>query len=365
MALPNIKELVLYVNKVLTGNDWNTNLQKIVNWLSSGNTDIKVKSIELSQDGGIVNNGSLTQSGNLSVDGNISATGNLNIDGVISGDGSGLTGVISAAQVSYTPFCVNSGNVNSNGSGDLIVTSDSPTSIVFKVGDGTSYKPITFTNAKGKTTTLEAINSYDLSQTDNGTYIVYITENATAVTLTSKDAVIYHQNFAPTSPNPTDIWLDTSKEGLTSYIRQSGTWEEISLVPIAKVTVNNHIVQSAETFRYNQNGYNINTNTRIFGITVESLNSIVAGSKDTVYRDAVYPTLVICGSKENASPQPSGWTFRLQVSTDGNTWKTVMDALGVNGGFMNSVIIGAGVYWKYTTGLTGNAYVEYAPIKGA
>ena len=42
-----------------------------------------------------------------------------------------------------------------------------------------------------------------------------------------------------------------------------------------------------------------------------------------------------------------------------------MDALGVNGGFMNSVIIGAGVYWKYKTGLTGNAYVEYAPIKGA
>lgn len=366
--LPSIKDLVMYVNKKLTGNDWNTNCQKIVNWLTGGNTDIKVKSIEISQDGGLVNNGSFTQDGNLTVGGNIEANGDLTVNGTISGDGSGLTGVISSAQVSYTPFCVNSGNTDTNGKGDLFITDGVQTSIQFKVGDGTSFKPITFTNAKGKTTTLNAINSYSLSQTDNGTYIVYIDENSTAVTLTDNGRTIFRQPYAPTvaqNPQPSDIWLDTSTEGLKSFIRMSGTWEEINICPLGTVTVNNHELTGAETYPYNQNGYNINTNTRIFGITVESLNSIVAGSKDTVYRDAVYPTLVICGSKEDASPQPSGWVFRLQVSTDGNTWKTVMDALGVDGGFMNSVIIGAGVYWKYTTGLTGNAYVEYAPIKGA
>ncbi|MBO7713892.1 MAG: hypothetical protein J6S85_10010 [Methanobrevibacter sp.] len=254
--LPSIKDLAMYVNKKLTELDWNNNFQKIVNWLTSGNTDIKVKSVEISQDGGLINNGSLTQSGDLSVAGNISTNGNLTVDGIISGDGSGLTGVISSAQVSYTPFTVNSGNTDVNGKGDLFdYTADVSTSIQFKVGG--SYKSITFTNAKGKTTTLEAINSYDLSQTDNGTYLVYLTENATAVTLSDNGAKIYRQPTAPTSPSATDIWLDTSTEGLKSYIRQSGTWVEANIVPLGFVVVNNQKVQSATTYVYNWNGYNV------------------------------------------------------------------------------------------------------------
>ena len=257
MAIPNIKDLVMYVNKALTGNDWNTNWQKIINWLTGGDTDINVKSITVSQSGGITNNGTLTQSGNLSVGGNISATGNLNIDGVISGNGSGLTGVVSAATIAYTPFCVNSGNIDSDGKGDLFdYDAGVSTSIEFKVDDS---KPITFTNAKGKTTTLTAINSYDLSQTDNGTYIVFITENATAVTLTSNGSKVFRQPYAPTSPQPLDIWLDTSCEGLKSYIRQSGSWEENNLVILGEVTIANHTVSSATTYLYNWNGYNINT----------------------------------------------------------------------------------------------------------
>ena len=42
MAFPKITDLVTYINRKLTGNDWNTNWQKIVNWLSLGTTDIKV-----------------------------------------------------------------------------------------------------------------------------------------------------------------------------------------------------------------------------------------------------------------------------------------------------------------------------------
>ena len=262
MALINIKDFVLYVNKKLTSADWNTNWQKFVNLFTSGKTDIKVKSIELAQDGGIINNGSLTQSGDLTVDGNIAATGNLNVDGVISGDGSGLTGVVSAAQVAYTPFCVNSGTVDGAGAGDLFnYSAGVSTSIEFNVGDGTTYPPITFTNAKGKTTTLNSINSYDLSQTDPGTYLVYLTENATAVTLSDNGAKIYRQPTAPVSPQGTDIWLDTSKEGLTSYIRESGTWVEANIVVLGSVTVNNYKVQSARTYLYNWNGYNINIGT--------------------------------------------------------------------------------------------------------
>lgn len=262
--IPSIKELVMYVNKKLTELDWNNNFQKIVNWLTSGKYDIKVKSVEISQDGGLVNNGSLTQNGNFTVEGNAEITGNVSIGGTLTGDGSGLTGVVSAAQISYTPFCVNSGNLDSNGKGDIFYyTEDVSTSIQFKVGDGTTYKPITFTNAKGKTVTLNSINSYDLSQTDNGTYIVYITENATAVTLTDNGRTIFRQPYAPTveqAPQPSDIWLDTSSEGLKSYIRQSGTWVEANIVPLGKVEIANHTIHSAETFEYNYNSYNLVNN---------------------------------------------------------------------------------------------------------
>ena len=255
--LPSIKDLAMYVNKKLTELDWNNNFQKIVNWLTAGNTDVKFKSVEISQDGGLINNGSLTQSGDLSVTGNISTNGNLNVDGIITGDGSGLTGVVSSAQVSYTPFTVNSGNTDTDGKGDLFdYSAGVSASIQFKVGG--SYKSITFTNAKGKTTTLDSINSYDLSQTDNGTYIVYITENATAVTLSDNNAKIYRQPYAPASPSASDIWLDTSGEGLKSYIRQSGTWVEENIVPLGTVVINNYLIQSAETFLFNWNGYNIN-----------------------------------------------------------------------------------------------------------
>lgn len=364
MALPTISDLVTYVNKKLTGNDWNTNWQKIINWLTGGTADLNVNSIEISQNGGIVNNGSLTQSGDLAVDGNITGTGNLTVDGVISGDGSGLTGVVAASTIAYTPFCVNSGNVDSNGVGDLFdYSADVSTSIVFKVDDGTSYKPITFTNANGKTTTLNSINSYDLSQTDNGTYIVYITDNATAVTLTDNGAKIYRQPSAPTSPSATDIWLDTSGEGLKTYIRESGTWVENDIVPLGEITVNNYKIQSATTYSYNQNGYTINGRTKIaVGITNFAISSLVAGTAGTVYGTFEIPTLVVVGS--TTTYDDASWS--LQVSPDNSTWTTVafhkISPGSPANGVLESVIVDKGLYFKLVT--TGSlAYtIKYAPI---
>ena len=362
--LPSIKDLAMYVNKKLTELDWNNNWQKIVNWLTSGNTDVKFKSVEISQDGGLINNGSLTQSGDLSVTGNISTNGNLNVDGIITGDGSGLTGVVSSAQVAYTPFCVNSGNTYSSGNPDLFnYTADVSTSIEFKVDDGTSYKPITFTNAKGKTTTLESINSYDLSQTDNGTYLVYLTENATAVTLSDNGAKIYCQPKAPTSPSATDIWLDTSKEGLTSYIRESGTWVEANIVVLGSVTVNNYKVQSAKSYPYNQNGYNINSLSSIFGITKYAINSQISATRNTAYGPFNYPVVVVVGRGGSYIMGEYWW---LEVSTDGNTWNKVMgfdinnDAKAMN---MQTVIIDRNVYFRAIATTSGTITTYwYAPI---
>lgn len=348
---PKFSDLITYINKALTGNDWNTNWQKIVNWLTLGTYDLKVNKIETNE---IENSGSF-QANQVIAD-NVQA--NTIQSNNFVGNGANLTDIKVSNIFAYTPFCVNSAK-------DSFIDITDTSKLVFLVDDGTLYKPLIVTTANGKQITITSINDYDVSGL-NGTYYIFVDEETNGGTVYLKTCEIFRQDTEPTGQNG-DIWFDVSNEPFVCREKVSNNWysDEYNKVPVAKVVVTGGNIDSLTMLPFNQNGYNINTNTRIFGITVESLNSIVAGSNDTVYRDAVYPTLVICGSKEDASPQPSGWVFRLQVSTDGNTWKTVMDALGVDGGFMNSVIIGAGVYWKYTTGLTGNAYVEYAPIKGA
>ena len=119
MAAPKIQDLITYVNKVITGQDWNANWQTVLSWFTSGNTDIKVKSIDVSATGGITNNGSFTQAGNVSIGGNLAVTGSVT-GNTFAGDGSGLTGIVSAATVAYTPFAVNSGNVDANGKSDIL-----------------------------------------------------------------------------------------------------------------------------------------------------------------------------------------------------------------------------------------------------
>ena len=110
MAIPKISDLVLYVNKAIRGVDWNTNWQKIINWLTGGDADLNVKSVTTDS---ITNNGTISSDG-LNVNGDADISGNLNVGGVISGDGSGLTGVQSVSTIAYTPFVVNKGYVGRN-----------------------------------------------------------------------------------------------------------------------------------------------------------------------------------------------------------------------------------------------------------
>ena len=68
MAIPSINDFITYINTKLTGTNWNSNLQKIVDWFTDGNTDMSIKSL--------VTTGDITATGDISaVD--ISASGNL------------------------------------------------------------------------------------------------------------------------------------------------------------------------------------------------------------------------------------------------------------------------------------------------
>lgn len=331
--IPTIKDLVMYVNKALDSVAWNTNFQKIVNWLTSGNYDIKVKNLEISEGGGITNNGSLTQSGNLAVTGDVSATGNLTVGGVISGDGSGLTGVVSAAQISYTPFCVNSGNINSaNGNPDILGYTGG--TLKFKVG-GTvpAYDKLKATTAQGVTFELDQILDLDVSTQIDGTYIVCVKRNQTVAELKMG---LYRQPYAPTDgtiPN-NSIWLDTSKEGLKCFEKVSTNWNtEYDGVSIGKVTISSGEITAVENFKFNWNGYNVNIGDCINLQTNQYPAAIVAytkaASSDTERRDVVVFSNGFCiQTIKTPATNSYTWTFNKPFKVKPN----VVAVLNAEGG---------------------------------
>ena len=259
--LPTIKELIMYANKALDGIAWNTNLQKIVNWLTSGKYQIKVKNLEISQGGGITNNGSLTQNGDLTVTGDLEV-GSLKANGIIEGDGSKLYNLQTQGVQAFTPFTVNSGNLN-NGNADLIqanaVTEGgviTKFTIDFLVSE--EYGSIRATTADGDTFELDHLLSDELAA--NNTFYYFIGRGQTApVRLT--DITIFRQNTTP-SGSINDVWLDTSTENLIcKKLSEAGIWEKWDYVPLGKVVIadigTNSATATVTTFPYNQNGYNI------------------------------------------------------------------------------------------------------------
>jgi len=269
MAIPTISDLVLYVNKKLTGNDWNTNWRKLINWLTDGKTDIKVKSLEISAEGGLINNGSVQQSGNLSIDGNITASGNITISGtgIFTGNGSGLYNLTAAKMFPYVPWCINSGNRNVSGDGDLIrvtaITSDDVITgytVDFNVGTGT-YGNIGATSASGEHFTITSLTSETISSA-NTEYFIFVKKGETFVTIL-ENIKFFRQKIAPTGDDVVNnyVWLDTSCESLVcrKYSSTAGEWEEWDYVPMGKiVTTSLSTAPTITTFPFNQNEYSVN-----------------------------------------------------------------------------------------------------------
>ena len=254
MAIPKIKDLILYVNKALTGNDWNSNWQKVINWLTGGETDINVNSVTTNS---VTNSGTLTSNG-LDVNGNADISGNLVVGGVISGDGSGLTNIRSTSTIAYTPFCVNNGYVDRI---ENSVTYGKEILMEKKTGYNNLVEfrvPIMATTSDGLTFELEQLDDLNVDNYTDGTYIVCIKKNQQRAELKMG---VYRQRLAPTDnsvPNNT-LWLDTSTENIQCYEKLNNVWTtKYDGVPIGEVVVSGGEVSSVKTYHYNWNGYNIN-----------------------------------------------------------------------------------------------------------
>lgn len=240
---PKISDLITYINKALTGNDWNTNWQKIVNWLTLGTYDLKVNKIETNE---IENSGSF-QANQVIAD-------NVQADTVTAnsfvGDGSQLDNVRVTNTFPYTPFSINSAK-------DSFIDITDTSKLVFLVDDGTLYKPLIVTTANGKQITITSINDYDVSGL-NGTYYIFADEETNGGTVYLKACDIYRQNVAPTGNNG-DIWLDISNEPYICREKVSSNWygEEYNKVPLAKVVITGGAIDSLEMLAFNNNDVDI------------------------------------------------------------------------------------------------------------
>lgn len=278
MAIPKPKDLVLYISKALTGNDWNTNFQKIVNWLTGGSADVKFNSVDTNS---VTTSGTITSNG-VTINGNADISGNLNVGGVISGDGSGLTGVQSTSTIAYTPFTVNKGYIDTTVSSatygqEILMEKDGsyPNIVNFRV-------PITATTSDGVTFDLEQLDDLNVDNYTDGTYIVCIKKGQQRAELKMG---VYRQRLAPTDnsiPNNT-LWLDTSTENIQCYEKLNNDWTtQYDGVPIGEVVVAGGEVSSVKTYHYNWNGYNVNVkdNENIFQVPGAIMRSWIADNID-------------------------------------------------------------------------------------
>ena len=241
---PKFSDLITYINKALTGNDWNTNWQKIVNWLTLGTYDLKVNKIETNE---IENSGTFTQNGNL-IAGNVQA--NTIQSNNFVGNGANLTDIKVSNIFAYTPFCVNSAK-------DSFIDITDTSKLVFLVDDGTLYKPLIVTTADGKQIKIISINDYDVSGL-NGTYYIFVDEETNGGTVYLKTCEIFRQDTEPTGQNG-DIWLDVSNEPFVCREKVSNNWysDEYNKIPIGKVVVTGGTITDLTILPFNDNGTNV------------------------------------------------------------------------------------------------------------
>ena len=277
---PKFSDLKTYINKALTGNDWNTNWQKIVNWLTLGTYDLKVNKIETNE---IENSGSF-QASQVIAD-NVQA--NTIQSNNFVGNGANLTDIKVSNIFAYTPFCVNSAK-------DSFIDITDTSKLVFLVDDGTLYKPLIVTTAKGKQITITSINDYDVSGL-NGTYYIFVDEETNGGTVYLKSCTIFRQTTEPTGQNG-DIWLDVSNEPFVCREKVSNNWysDEYNKVPVGKVVVTGGTITDLTILPFNNDGYHI------------------------VTRNDMTPDLSTQTSVLNTDTQYTERAIWLQITTSGN-----------------------------------------------
>lgn len=240
-----------------------------------------------------------------------------------------------------TKFCVKSGNVTS-GKGDLF--SYDVLRITPKIGG--VYANLVFSDYQGIQTTVSSATIISMTGKPDGDYNIFIKSDGTLYTLAN---TIYKQPARPTMVDG-DIWLNTSVD-LFNCIKYDGTNDVQFLdMPLGKVTVKTSAITAIETFPFNQNGHNINTQSTLKSGT--SLAASISSLAMPNYANGVNKVWNTLYQAESNGYLYVNATFgaTLSISLDNSTWQTIAYSWFYDQGFSAGAIlpISKGVYYKAT-----------------
>jgi len=253
-----------------------------------------------------------------------------------------------------TKFCVKSGNTTS-GKGDLF--SYSVLRIIPKVG--ASYGDLVISDYRGIQSTISSAAEISMSGKADGDYNIYVTSAGTLYTLKNN---IYRQAARPTLLDG-DVWFNTSTKPL-KCIKYNGIADiEFLDVPLGKVTILTSAITALETFAFNQNGYDVNTQTTLKKSTnlATSISNLVmpdyingvSKSFSTIYQ-AESDAFVHVKVRYNGI---------FSVSSDNSTWTALTVNSFVDQGYITAVVfpISKGMYYKCTTGDSSSSSLRFCP----
>lgn len=253
-----------------------------------------------------------------------------------------------------TKFCVKSGNLTA-GKGDLFHYNLLDVTPLI----GGTYGNLIIVDYEGTQTTITSANSLSLTGISNGEYNIFINKDGELYILNN---TIYRQPSRPTMV-VNDVWLNTGVEPFKCVKYAGASDVNFFDVPLGKVIVNNNAIIAIETFAFNQNGYNITSQSTIQSKTPLSASvshlpmpNYANGtdqSWSTVYQAPTDGYLYIW----------SAFGSSLSVSTDNSTWKTVQSSWFSDQGYSASAFlpIPKGIYYKaiYNSANGGKSLVFY------
>lgn len=265
--------------------------------------------------------------------------------------------LVSEVHKAFTKFCVKSGNTTS-GKGDLF--SYNLLEITPKIGG--VYSDLVISDYRGVQKTISAVSSISMSGKPNGSYNIFISPNGQIYALSN---TIYRQAARPTMLSG-DIWLNTSAETF-NCVKYSGTEDaEFLDVPLGTVTVASSLISKIETFEFNQNGYNVNTQSSlkpgttlaaaVTNLPMPNFSAKVTkawNADQTAESDGWLQYIVACNAAQAANFTLNGilYTLAYQPSSTQISWS-------------GWIPISKGTTYKFSGGYAAGSAVLFYPAKG-
>lgn len=152
-----------------------------------------------------------------------------------------------------THFCINRAKLDV--SGNPAVLSNNSNVISFDVDND---NPLYATTCEGNYFSLSSIDDITLPTLTDGTYTVYIDSEGTTYYHSSSPTLV---NKLPDLPSLNQICILSKQEPLAVYEYNGEDWEITKKVPVGQFTSTSGTISNVLTYKYNQNGYNININS--------------------------------------------------------------------------------------------------------